>query len=123
MNRSATASPRALPGMPPALNPDDAYAATRPGRLSPAVRRFPARVYVPNSKSNTVDVLDARTFRRIKRFRVGRQPQHVTPSWDLRTLWVGNNQGDSLTAIDPATGRPGRTVKAVSYTHLTLPTN
>ena len=110
MNRSDPASPRALPGMPPALNPDDAYAATRPGRLSPAVRRFPARVYVPNSNSGTVDVLDARTFRRVKRFRVGRQPQHVTPSWDLRTLWVGNNQGDSLTAIDPATGRPGQTV-------------
>ena len=111
MDRSGPASPRALPGMPPALNPDDAYAATRPGRLSPAVRRFPARVYVPNSRSGTVDVLDARTFRRLTRFRVGRQPQHVTPSWDLRTLWVGNNQGDSLTAIDPATGRPGRTVK------------
>jgi DNA-binding beta-propeller fold protein YncE len=111
MNRSDPASPRALPGMPPALNPDDVYAATRPGRLSPSVRRFPARVYVPNSKSDTVDVLDARTFRRLRRFRVGRQPQHVTPSWDLRTLWVGNNQGDSLTAIDPATGRPGRTVK------------
>jgi DNA-binding beta-propeller fold protein YncE len=111
MDRSGPASPRALPGMPPVLNPDDVYAATRPGRLSPAVRRFPARVYVPNSRSGTVDVLDARTFRRLKRFRVGRQPQHVTPSWDLRTLWVGNNQGDSLTAIDPATGRPGRTVK------------
>jgi hypothetical protein len=23
-------------------------------------------------------------------------PQHVPPSWDLRTLWVGNNQGNSL---------------------------
>jgi len=109
--RSGPASPRALPGMPPVGDPGDVYAATRPGRLSPAVGRFPARVYVPNSRSGTVDVLDARTFRRLHRFRVGRQPQHVTPSWDLRTLWVGNNQGDSLTAIDPATGRRGRTVR------------
>ena len=97
--------------MPPALDPDDVYAADRPGRLSPAVRRFPARVYVPNSQSDTVDVIDARTFRRVGRFATGRLPQHVTPSWDLRTLWVGNNQGNSLTAIDPATGRPGRTVQ------------
>jgi len=97
--------------MPPVPDPGDVYAATRPGMLSPVVRRFPARVYVPNSDDGTVDVLDARTFRRIRRFAVGRQPQHVTPSWDLRTLWVGNNQGSSLTAVDPATGRRGRTVR------------
>jgi DNA-binding beta-propeller fold protein YncE len=105
------AGPAGLPGMPPVLDPDDVYSATRPGRLSPVVRRFPARVYIPNSGGGTVDVIDARTFRRIRRFAVGRVPQHVTPSWDLRTLWVGNNQGNSLTAIDPATGRPGRTVR------------
>jgi YVTN family beta-propeller protein len=100
-----------LPGMPPVLDPDDVYAATRPGRLAEVVRRFPARVYVPNSGSNTVDVIDQRTFKRIRSFPAGRQPQHVTPSWDLRTLWVGNNQGNSLTAIDPRTGRRGRTVR------------
>jgi YVTN family beta-propeller protein len=100
-----------LPGMPPVPDPRDVYAATRPGQLSPAVRGFPARVYVPDSGSNTVDVIDQRTFKRIARFHVGRQPQHVTPSWDLRTLWVGNNRGGSLTAIDPATGRRGRTVR------------
>jgi DNA-binding beta-propeller fold protein YncE len=105
------ARPAGLPGMPPLLDPGDVYAATRPGQLAKAVRRFPARVYVPNSGGNTVDVIDARTFRRIRRFRVGPQPQHVTPSWDLRTLWVGNNRGNSLTAIDPATGRRGRTVR------------
>jgi DNA-binding beta-propeller fold protein YncE len=104
-------APAGLPGMPPVLDPADVYSATRPGRLSPVVRRFPARVYVPNSGGGTVDVIDARSFRRIRRFAVGRVPQHVTPSWDLRTLWVGNNQGNSLTAIDPATGRRGRTVR------------
>jgi DNA-binding beta-propeller fold protein YncE len=109
--RSAPASTRALPGMPPVLDPDDIYAATRPGRLSPVVQRFPARVYVPNGASGTVDVIDARTFRRVERFPTGRLPQHVTPSWDLRTLWIGNSEGNSLTAINPATGRPGRTVR------------
>ena len=38
------------------------------------------------------------------------QPQHVTPSWDLRTLWVTNDTGNSLTPIDPRTGRHGRPV-------------
>ena len=97
--------------MPPLLDPDDVYAATRPGKLSPVVRRFPARVYVPNGTSGTVDVIDARTFRRVGRFPTGQLPQHVTPSWDLRTLWVGNNQGNSLTPIDPATGRSGRRIR------------
>ena len=100
-----------LPGMPPLLDAHDVYAADRPGRLSRAVRRFPARVYVPNGRSDTVVVIDARTYRPVGRFKVGRQPQHVTPSWDLRTLWVGNNQSNTLTAIDPAKGRPVRTVK------------
>jgi DNA-binding beta-propeller fold protein YncE len=34
----------------------------------------------------------------------------VTPSWDLRTLWVTNDTGNSLTPIDPRTGRHGRPI-------------
>jgi YVTN family beta-propeller protein len=106
-----TSSPNApLPGMPPVLDPQDVYSETRPGNLSPAVQGFPARIYVPNSASNTVDVIDPQTYRVIDRFRVGRQPQHVTPSYDLKTLWVLNDLGDSLTRIDPATGRKGETI-------------
>jgi YVTN family beta-propeller protein len=88
----------------------DVYAATRPGELAPQVRGDPARVYVPNSKSNTVDVIDQRTAKIVQHFAVGALPQHVTPSWDLRTLWVTNDAGNSLTPIDPRTGRPGRPV-------------
>ena len=51
-----------------------------------------------------------RTARVVRRFAVGTQPQHVTPAWDLRTLWVTNDLGNSLTPIDPRTGRPGRAV-------------
>jgi DNA-binding beta-propeller fold protein YncE len=101
---------RRLPGMPPPLDPTDVYAADRPGKLSPVVRRDPALVYVPTSDSNTVDVISQRTYRIIRHFGTGRQPQHVTPSWDLRRLWVGNDQGNSLTPIDPRTGKPGRRV-------------
>jgi len=91
--------------MPPLLDPRDVYAADRPGNLSPTVSGFPARVYVPNSGRNTVDVIDPRTFKVIDHFAVGKQPQHITPSYDLQTLWVLNDLNDSLNRIDPATGR------------------
>ena len=99
-----------LPGMPPPIDPNDIYAATRPGQLSPAVAKFPARVYVPNSHSDTVDVIDPATFQIIDHFAVGDLPQHVVPAWDLTTLWVTNNLSNTVTAIDPATGAVGRTL-------------
>ncbi|MFD0883977.1 hypothetical protein ACFQ08_05325, partial [Streptosporangium algeriense] len=88
----------------------DVYAHDRPGMLSPAVRGFPPRVYVPNSDSDTVSVIDPRTYRVIREFPVQGRPQHVVPSWDLKTLWVNNNEGNTLTPIDPRTGEPGRAV-------------
>jgi YVTN family beta-propeller protein len=99
------------PGRVPApLSRRDVYAAGRPGHLAPQTRGALARVYVPNSVSNTVDVIDQRTARVVGHFRTGALPQHVTPSWDLRTLWVTNDTGNSLTPIDPRTARPGRPV-------------
>ncbi|MEV4380722.1 YncE family protein [Streptosporangium sp. NPDC049644] len=90
--------------------PVDIYAHDRPGMLSPVVARFPERVYVPNSESDTVSVIDPRTYRVLRTFPVGRRPQHVVPSWDLKTLWVNNNDGNSLTPIDPMTGKAGKPV-------------
>ena len=85
-----SAAPR-LPGMPWPLGSGDVYAADRPGRLSPVVRHMPARVSVPDSKNGTIHVIDPRTRRVVQRFRVGRFPHHLTPSWDLRRLWVAND--------------------------------
>jgi YVTN family beta-propeller protein len=92
-------------------NTVDVYEHDRPGMLSPVVRDFPARVYVPNSESNDVTVIDQRTFKKIGHFRVGARPQHVVPSWDLKTLWVNDNNSNDLVPVDPRTGRPGRPVK------------
>src|SRR5579884_192111 len=100
-----------LPGMPPVVNSQDIYSEGRPGNLSPTVRGFRSLVYVPNSDSDTVDIIDPHSFKVVDHFEVGRQPQHVTPSWDLKTLWVLNDKGDSLTRIDPATGKKGETVR------------
>jgi DNA-binding beta-propeller fold protein YncE len=88
----------------------DVYAADRPGRLSRAVRGDPPRVYVPNSESDTVDVIDQRSGRIVDHFATGELPQHVTPSWDLRTLWVTNDAANTLTPIDPRTGHHGEQV-------------
>jgi YVTN family beta-propeller protein len=107
--RGANAVPRAG-RVPPALSRVNVYAADRPGDLSPVVRRDPALVYVPNSESNTVDVISQRTFKVIDSFSVGTLPQHVVPAWNLRTLYVTNDLGNSLTPIDPRTGRPGRPI-------------
>jgi DNA-binding beta-propeller fold protein YncE len=96
---------------PPPRAARDIYAADRPGLLSPVVRRFRRLIYVPNSKSNTVDEIDPRTYKIVRHFAVGALPQHVVPSYDLKTLWVSNDQGNSLTRIDPRTGKRGRTVK------------
>jgi YVTN family beta-propeller protein len=107
---AAHAADGPLPGMPPVLDPHDIYAADRPNQLAAAVRHFPSFVYVPNSGANTVDVIDPKTFKIVDHFRVGRQPQHVVPSWDLKDLWVLNDLGDSVTHIDPATGKKGKTI-------------
>ncbi|HEY6987562.1 MAG TPA: YncE family protein [Bryobacteraceae bacterium] len=105
-----------LPGMPPLLDPHNVYAAAGPGKLADVVKAFPARVYVPNSKSDTVDVIDPATFKIVGHFALPKrtkrllEPQHVVPSWDLKKLWVAEDLGDQLTMIDPATGKMGESI-------------
>jgi YVTN family beta-propeller protein len=103
-----------VPGMPPVVTPDNLYGETAAAHLSPAVAGALPRVYVPNRQSNDVYVIDPATYHVVDRFPVGRDPQHIVPSWDLQTLWVANN-GDrrvpgSLTPIDPKTGKPGAAI-------------
>jgi len=100
----------ALPGMPPPLDPHDLYAADRPGLLAPLLAGVTPRIYVPNSDGHTVSEIDPATYKVARTFNVGRNPQHVVPSWDLRTLWVNNDKGNSLTPIDAITGVVGAPV-------------
>ncbi|MDQ6685439.1 MAG: YncE family protein [Pseudomonadota bacterium] len=98
--------------MPPLVDPANVYSGTRgPEQLAAAVRGDLARIYVPNLRSNDVWVIDPETMKVVDRFKVGIGPQHVVPSWDLRTLWVANNAErlttGSLTPVDPRTGKPG----------------
>ncbi|MDQ6805949.1 MAG: YncE family protein [Actinomycetota bacterium] len=94
----------------PASGALNVYAADAAGDLSPVVRADPALVYVPNSLSGTVDVISQRTMKIVGHFTTGALPQHVTPSYDLKTLYVDNDLGNSLTPINPRTGAPGKPI-------------
>ena len=115
---TAATAPKAgastVAGMPPVVDADNLYSETRTDQFKAGVKNDLERVYVPNLRSNTVSVIDPRTFRVVDTFKVGRSPQHIVPSWDLRTLWVANNaergRDGSLTPIDPRTGKPGKAI-------------
>ena len=96
--------------MPPVDDPTNIYNHAGANMLSPAVQGDKQLVYVPNSVSNTVDVIDPKTFRIVNHFAVPGQPQHVVPSWDLKTLWVNSDVGNALVPIDPKSGQPGEPV-------------
>ena len=103
-----------VPGMPPVVNAANLYSEAGAGKVAAAAAGDLARVYVPNVKSNDVYVIDPATLKVVDKFKVGINPQHVVPGWDLRTLWVANNAegrtDGSLTPIDPKTGKPGKPV-------------
>src|SRR6266516_1033987 len=101
----AAQTPAPGDSVPPGLS-----AAAGAGMLSTAARRAVPFVYVPNSKDGTVTVIDPLTYHVLRTFATGALPQHVVPSYDLLTLWVANNLGNTLTPIDPANGREGPSV-------------
>ena len=104
----------AAPTRPAVIDAANLYSEAASGKMSAAVAGALERVYVPNVKSNDVYVIDPATFKVVDRFKVGVNPQHVVPSWDLRTLWVANNAegrtDGALTPIDPKTGKPGAAI-------------
>jgi YVTN family beta-propeller protein len=103
-----------VPGMPPVPDRNNLYSEIGAGRFAPAVAGALARVYVPNRSERSVSVIDPATMKVVDTFKVGVDPQHIVPSWDLKTLWVANNaegrKDGSLTPIDPRTGKPGTAI-------------
>lgn len=109
---SAHRTPAAASSLPSSTSPASTapgpvniYAADRPNDFSPTVKGDPYLIYVPESAGRSVDVIDPRTLTVIDRYETGLDPQHVVPSWDLKTLYAANDLGNSLTPIDPATGK------------------
>lgn len=118
---SATGSPSATPTNAPseasptptpaaALN---VYAGATADKLSETVKGHRPLVYVPNTISNSVQVIDPTTYQVIDSFPTGREPHHVVPGWDLTTLYVNDTQGNDLIPIDPVTGKPGAKIPVV----------
>jgi YVTN family beta-propeller protein len=112
--KTAAPSVDVVAGMPPVIDAGNLYSEARSGGLSGAVSGALTRVYVPNLRSNDVYVIDPSTRKVVDRFKVGTNPQHIVPAWDLQTLWVTNNAEGrttgSLTPIDPKTGKPGKAI-------------
>jgi len=103
-----------LPGMPPVVDPHNLYSESTAGKLSAAVAGALPRVYVPHVKSGDVYVIDPATFQVVDKFKVGGNPQHVIPSWDLKTLWIAGSaesKAGRVIPIDPKTGKPGTAIK------------
>ena len=104
-----------VPGMPPVVDARNVYSEAGPGKVSAATAGALSRVYVPNVKSGDVYVIDPATYSVVDHYSVGGNPQHIIPSWDLKTLWVAGSAERKLpgilTPIDPKTGKPGTTIK------------
>ncbi len=90
-----------------AAAPLEIYAHT--SSLRPDVATDLQRVYVPSGRADKVTVIDPITKRIVSQFSTGRgsTPQHIVPSFDLKTLWVLNNKSDSVVPIDAHTGTVG----------------
>lgn len=99
-----------LTGMPAVRDSSNIYADANAGMFSPVARSAIPRVYVPNSLSNTLSVIDPATYQVIGTFKTGRNPQHVVPSYDMKTLWILNDKSSTAIPIDPNTGKLGTAV-------------
>ena len=82
------------------------YAHTGVGMFAPATRGVPYLLYVPESAGTGVDVIDPTKMRVIAHYTTGLDPQHVVPSYDLKTLYSTNDLANSLTPFNPRTGKP-----------------
>ena len=104
--QAAPATPVSVRPVAETAGPTNIYAAAGANMLSPTVASVPYRIYVPNSAGSDVDVIDPTTYKVIDHYTTGLDPQHVVPAWDLKMLFAANTLADTLTPIDPTTGKP-----------------
>ncbi len=70
-------------------------------------------VFVLNSRDESVSLIDQEARREIGRVTVGKEPHHLYPKPDQRTLIVANAMSDDLHYLDPATGAIQRRVPSI----------
>jgi YVTN family beta-propeller protein len=110
---SASTSSSVSASASPSATTTNIYEHTAAGMIADEAKAAKPLVYVPNTIANTVQVIDPRTYKVIDRFATGKDPNHVVPSWDLKTLWVNDTLGNDLIPIDPRTGKSGKKVPVV----------
>jgi len=114
-DRSSDAATARRPAGPPAASgghsqPEQANVYGHTSTLSASVANDLHRVYVPSGISNVVTVIDPVTKKIVGSFASIGTPQHIVPSYDLRTLWVLNNRDDTVVPIDAHTGQVGNPI-------------
>ncbi|MDX6642211.1 MAG: hypothetical protein QOD76_173, partial [Solirubrobacteraceae bacterium] len=92
---SSPTDTRPVPGIQPMVV-DNVYAFASSIQLSPVVQGITPRVYIPEAGDGVVDIVDPKTFKVTGYFQSGVESQHITPSWDMRELYVNNELSDSL---------------------------
>src|SRR5262245_11061986 len=102
--------PPRLAGMPAPVDTANIYAGAAANDLDSTARRALPRVYVPLGGAASVTEIDPATFKVLGTFPTATLPQHVVPGYDFSRLWVTNDIGNSVTPIDPITGKLGKNV-------------
>ena len=73
----------------------------------------PPPIFVLNSLSANVSVIDPVTYKEIKRIPTGKEPHHLYLTPDGKSVMVANATSDTITMIDPRTAEVQRTVKGI----------
>jgi DNA-binding beta-propeller fold protein YncE len=95
--------------MPPVID-NNIYAATGAGMLDSKIAGDPAYLYVPDSTGTTTTVINQRTRHIVRIIKSGPLSQHVSPSYDLTTLYVDASEANKLVAINPRTAKVERRI-------------
>ncbi len=70
-------------------------------------------IFVLNSLEASISVVDPQTWKEVQRIPTGKEPHHLYPTPDEKSVIVANALGDSLLFIDPHTGAVQRTVRGI----------
>ena len=90
--------------------------AVPPGIVSPIAPLVaaPTVVVVLNSRDATISLIDQNTFKEIGSFPVGKEPHHLMPTPDNKSLIVAAATGNELYFLDPKTGKIQSLVKDIA---------
>ncbi|WP_108442355.1 cytochrome D1 domain-containing protein [Glaciimonas sp. PCH181] len=91
------------------------FAATPNVAQTPApVAAAPNVVVVLNSRDATITLLDQNTYKELSSFPVGKEPHHLMPTPDNKSLIVAAATGNELYFLDPKTGKIQSQVKDIA---------